>query len=372
MKTTLNRKELLAALETVSPAVATSTTIPEAQAVKLCCDGGGSVSITAQSMMLGAEVAISGTTSAPGTVVVPHAKLVALLQGSSEKVSLEAAAGRLNISMGRTKAAISTYDPLAFIATPDIQCSALLTIGGKELADVLHTSVMAAGDGTNQSWHEGVCFRSGPDGVMVYAADGKQFSCIHIPESSSSDFESVVPNKELKRVIPTIAGCDSVSLMFGDKGVRITCDDAAFTVQALALKYPAVKVVSDRFDSECSNSLTVSRDALLTSLRQASVMQEAIEFNVKISASEDGLRVFAQSSDSGGYDDVLEARTGKCAVAMPDIGINHKMLMAHLQTIKCNTVEIHYAAETVALKITQPEFPHRAYYCSVIRKAESK
>jgi DNA polymerase III sliding clamp (beta) subunit (PCNA family) len=327
---------------------------------------GPSLFVSAQSQSLGADTSVPAS-GEDGVAVVPHGKLVALLQGASEDALLELDGSLLNIKLGRSKANVPCENAGDFITPPEMQCKSLVVVGGKELSEALATAVAAAGDSTQQAWHEGIMMLANADGLMLCSADGKQFSSVFIPECGSDDFKLVVPAREMKRLNSTVHGSESVSLMFSDNGLCVTCDDATFRVQALALAYPDVKKVADHFDTECTQSILLNRDEFLTSLRQASVLLNAIEFNVKISPTPEGLSVTSVAASNGGYSDVV---SGDCSQVKdsPEIGINHKMMASHLQTLKCESVRLHYAPESFVVKITPEGVIGRSYYTSTIKK----
>ena len=370
MKTTTKRESLLEALEAVSPAIATSTTIPEEQAVMLDADG-NTLLVRAQSVTIGASVSITGNSSENGAAVVPHAKLLALLQGGPEDVSLSLSDGRLNIAMGRTKAGIAAYNPSGFMQAHQVKCKAIVTMPGKELADILHTTAAAAGDRSYQEWHKAVCFRSNKDGIVVYGADGKQFSAIKLNHPTTDSFDSSISNKEIRKIIPAIAGCSEAALMFGDSGLSLSCDDVSFTIQAMSILYPDVNKVCEQFAGGKLTMVRVSREQLLSAIRQANVLQSAIEFNVKLSSNGDGLRITASSSDNGGYDNTIEAANGEGFTEVAEVGVNHKMLLSHLQSIKSNAVDIAFSNDMPIIRLSPPERPGHNYYTSLIKKIEA-
>lgn len=368
MKITLNRKNLLTALDAVSPGVTVTTTAPEMQYVLLAVRG-NVLALRTQSHGLGAIADVTGTGTGDGQTVVSHSLLCAMLQSNSEDVELELVGNELKLRSGKTKAGIPASDPTKFTAAINVDDGAFLATPGKQLAELLATACAAAGDSkSSRAWHEGVLLQSCPDGIKILSGDGKQFSKAFMPERASKDFAVVVPGKSLRSILSHISESESVSVSCTEKGVEVNCEAGSFKLTALDVKYPPVETVSDRFDSDCKNHATVSREALLHSLRMASVLTTTLDYNVKI-AVDGGLHVTSERSSAGQYEDTVPVQ-GSPQILKPT-GINHRNFIAHLQSLNCANVTLWYYDDALAIRVTPAEpGTTRAYYSSAVRRIE--
>lgn len=364
MKTTINRVKLLAALDAVSPGVSTSTTVPEMQAVKLSAAGDG-VRVVSQNPQCVSEAFVAGNVEAEGSCLVPFHRLSAMLQGAAEDVSLEADDICLKIKMGKTKAQMPVYDIDAALNLVADASVAFVSISGKLLGEALMVATASAGDGKIQSWHEGVKIASRPDGIKILSGDGKQFSRILLTETASADFSLVMPEKALRRVLSQIHSSETVSLLFSNHSVTITCDGASHRIASLAHDFPDIEQVATRFDGECKHHAELKREALMHSLKMASVMTSELEYNVQMAATEDGFRLKSSLQSAGEYDDVLEA---KIDGALNPTGINHKMLHSHLSALRCDDVSVWYYDGAFAFKVEPVGKTGWSWFSSIIRK----
>lgn len=363
MKIKINRLALITALDAVSPGVSTSTVVPEMQAVKITA--GKEVRLATQSVQCGSEAFVAAEIEEAGECLVPYHKLSSMLQGQAEEVEMQADGSALKLRMGKAKAQMPTYDLAAAPAAKEDSSVAFVSVPGKSLWEVLNIAITSAGDGKVQAWHEGIKLFSCDGGIKVLSGDGKQFARILIPETSDAAFSAVIPAASLKRIMSQIANSEAVSLMVGEKTIIITCEGASHKLVMLALQYPDVESVAAKFDAECKDHAVINRAALLHSLKMASVMTSEVDYNVKMEVVEGGLRITSNLQSVGEYDDVVPCEpTG----ALAPTGINHKMLHAHLMSLRCQDVSLWYYNGGLAFKFEPTGQTGWSWFSSVIRK----
>jgi len=361
---TLNRQKLLNALNSVAVALSSKGSNPYGSFVLLTTLN-DTLTITADSIDIRAEATIECPESKPGSLLVSHAKLVALLNRNVENVELEAVGSqpdkftyeRLKITVGGSTSLIPLMPAEAFPAPrPDENQKAFVILDNAAFTNSLTVVCPFAGNGLTHAWDIALSIQDDGKDMLMLACDGKQFARI-VQATSGTPFSLAIPAKIIRSIVSTVAASESLTMAVFDKSVRFELDGLTLQLRLCDLQYPEnVRQVCERMDKGCNHSVTVDRASLVSELQIASAQVERDEDGVGICITEkpQALTVYAKSKSSAEHSASIET---KVAVGLERRRINVQNVVAYLRSLDCERVRLSYEPEWVepGCKLT-PEF----------------
>lgn len=305
MKLIVLQENLSKALETVSRAVATRTTLPILGNVLLQTDG-SRLRLTATNLDVTISRYIGAKVEQEGAITVParlFAEYVKSIPNDKVELSLD---NLLHVKAGRYKAKFNVIAADDFPPIPQVEGVEFeLTLG-----DVVRRLKFAAATEETRPVLTGVSFGI-KDGVLsLAAADGFRLAEETMPVSFDTLLQCIIPAKALGEV----ERLDQVTLVIGNNQVLFKAADTEIVSTLLAGTFPNYEQL---FPKEFTSSAVVMADELERAVRMAFLFARDNSGIVRIVSGDGRLTLSASASEAGdGTADVDAQVTGEVKVAL--------------------------------------------------------
>lgn len=325
--TTINRKQLAAALKIVAPAVQRGGNAPALGGVRIVGDFDGRLTLTATNLDLTIEHRISTQENLDVDLLVPAPALTRMVSSmSGETVTLEPDDTSVEIRSGRTKATLGTLSVNEWpkLGAIDAEPHELTP----EQVDMVRRVVHAASSNTGRPSLCGVHL----DGTTARATDS--FRLATVPLDLGDDWAPItIPTAALTAVLNH---ADDLAVQADSNAVRLTAGDTTWTTRLVDQHdgYPAFdRLIRD----ESKHTLVVNRTALIDAIgRVMTVESEASA--VRLSIVDGELAVTSRGLDGDNVTDVVEIAADSGG-PIPDFASNGHYLAQLLGAATGDSVE---------------------------------
>jgi DNA polymerase III subunit beta len=200
MKTRLPRQEFLDALVAVAAVASARTTKPILSCVRIASEG-DTIELSATDGELALRLAVSSfAVEEPGEVVVPADRLLGIVREMPDAEIRLTADDRYAVVRGAgSEFKIFVQPAVDFPAIPTFEDKPDMVLDGRQLARMIGLTLYAAARETSRYAINGVLWEKRGKRLFLVATDGRRLARAGGPvvESSSGDFEAIVPAKAL-------------------------------------------------------------------------------------------------------------------------------------------------------------------------------
>jgi DNA polymerase-3 subunit beta len=347
--TELNVGELLHCIQAVGHAVHDRSPTPAMRCVLI---NSGSVVAT------NGCVRIQSRTSVGGTMLVPHARLDAILKTCDPKgsISLTATGKSCVIESSGCKWVLPTESADSFPTWKIGKPIPIARIPADQFRSMVRAVAYAADDAPGRYDISGVCVDF-TDGVVSFVAtDGRRLSKVEAEVDQDLDNTSVIVPAESMAIMGKLADGDgAVQLESTGKEIICTIDDGpTITSSLLNGAFPDWrKAIPDRQDAV---PYVVQRDSLSSAVRAAKVCHDDTSKGVTFTFSANGIVLKSQSHEKG------EA-TVECDIVSPGGNVSVKLdpafVLEFLQSLPADgdpEIEVEAVTHDTAVVMRSDDF----------------
>ena len=343
MKFTLDRATLLNGLQIVQGVVERRERLPILGnlLVSLMDDA---LSLTATDMEIELVAKVPAPGGDGGQTTVPARKLLDICRMLPEDVSVSFTTeeNRAQLRAGRSRFTLNTLPPDDFPNTETIEGEIEAAIAQQDLKELVERTQFAMANQDVRYYLNGLLLEFRGSRLRAVSTDGHRLAMAEVGlQKSSSDEEvhqCILPRKgvqELHRLIQSAD--DPVEIVVGKSSFRAVVGAVTFTSRLVEGRFPDYNRVIPRSD-QCDREAEVDREMVRRSLQRASVLSIEKYRTVRLSFSEDTLRVTANNPDHEEAED--EVDIGYRGDAL-DIGFNVGYLIDALGVLPTDKVSIH-------------------------------
>lgn len=272
-----------------------------------------------------------------GDVLIPPRILDILSSTSGHDVTMyDDSDGILHVECGCAEWHLQTEDPSNFAAMSPVEGETINVDAGK-LRDAIARTIYASDICNTRYATGGVCLNL----PAAAATDARHhLSVVHLddcPELSCGG-SLVVPVRSCKTIMSLITDESAVGIATTDDAMRFDLGDATVTARLVAGRFPTYQHVVEANVSDSSPvDVTVSVDALIAALKQASCVTSEESRGVMFSLGADEVVLRASADDVGN----AESRCGVAACGSGhtpcDVILNPDRVMGYLQSVRGDT-----------------------------------
>ena len=274
MKLTIEKKNLVNAVNIVTKAVPSRTTMPILQCILInALDG--KIKFSGNDLELGIDTAVEGTVEEKGMVCLDakvFGDIVRKLPDGDVTISVDDKF-TANIKCGRAKFKIVGKDGKDFTQVPLIvEETNSVEISEFSLKEIIQKTSFAASPDSPQKIMQGICLKLSENNLQFIALDGHRIAKRNMKLAKNYDnLEVVVPAKVLNEISKIIPGdADSmVKISFDNYHIVFKFDQTVVVSRLLEGKYfPVDKMLSKDY----AVSMTINKRELLDSLDRSTLM----------------------------------------------------------------------------------------------------
>jgi DNA polymerase-3 subunit beta len=339
MKFSIAQTELFQALQVVSSAVPSRTTLPVLSNILVEAEK-DFVRLTATDLDLAISTRARANVSEPGSLTVPAKKLFELVR-KLPKEELRVDAKELNLTVGSKSGrfrflCIRTDE---FPLTPAVSAEATITIGHEAMDHLIRRTIYSVSTDETRPALNGALFQVKDGELRVVATDGHRLAKATCrpeqPLAHGPRNDIIIPLKalnQLARLLPAAAG--PVEIVLSKNHARFNLGETTLTTKLIEGPFPNYEQVIPKQNNK---HLRAKREDLAAALERVSVFSDSLTRQVKLSLRENKLTLIVQTPDQG---EATEDLPAQYTAEDLDIGYNATYLLDILRTVETEEVEM--------------------------------
>jgi len=305
MKIKVKKSEILPALKSASRAVSPKSPLPILTGLKLVAQD-GSLVVTGTDLEIGITCTVPAQVEEPGSVVLPAAVLVNLVDKlPTDEIAIEEAGNAIVVKYGSFKADLVGFPADEYPEMPATAEGITFSVKSETLRDVLARVVCAASDSAAEMYCRGVRFEIKDGELVLVATDNHRLILGSMPLDGAVDSavqsETIVPKKAVEEAIRLLKGSGDVALSIASNQVLFGTQNATLTSRIISAKFPLYRNVLPK---EFNAKVRVNPSAFLECLERASVLADNAHVQLKV---EKGFVEVSLESDRGRFFERVEA-----------------------------------------------------------------
>lgn len=339
MKFSIAQTQLQEALQVVSSAVPTRTTLPVLSNILIEADA-NSVRLTATDLDLAIATSTQGNVADAGSLTVPAKKLLELVRKlPKEELRVDAKDLNLTVASKAGRFRFLCIRPDEFPVTPNVPADAVITLDPDALDRLVRRTVYSVSTDETRPALNGALMQVKDGELRVVATDGHRLArASYRPEKAIAPAlknDLILPLKalnQLARLIPAATG--AVEIALSKNHARFTLGETTLTTKLIEGPFPNYEQVIPKQNTK---HLRAKREDLAAALERVSVFSDSLTRQVKLSIKENRLILIVQTPDQG---EATEELAVQYSAEELDIGYNASYLLDILRTIDTEEVEM--------------------------------
>lgn len=344
MKISGTREELVAGFQAVIGVVERRQTMPILSNLLIQTEQ-ACIAITATDLELEVVTKVPVTVTEPGATTVPARKLLDICRNlpPESDIRIELSQQRIRVASGRSRFSLATLPAEEFPSLGDIEIGHSLTIAQSKLKQLFDRTCFAMAQHDVRYYLNGLLLVMQPQRLRAVATDGHRLalSDVELDLGGETPSQVIVPRKAITELLRVLESDDTpVTLALSDNHLQIHFGDQRFTSKLVDGRFPDY----ERVIPDTGDKLAVgSRDLLRQALGRAAILSNEKFKGVRLSFSDNMLRVEAQNPEHEEAEEELAVEYTDDPV---DIGFNVNYLMDALSALD---------SEQFSLELTGPD-----------------
>jgi DNA polymerase-3 subunit beta len=339
MKFSIAQTQLQEALQVVSSAVPSRTTLPVLSNILVEADG-DSVRFTATDLDLAIATKAQAKIADAGSLTVPAKKLLELVRKlPKEELKVDAKDLNLTVSSKAGRFRFLCIRPDEFPVTPDVASDTVISLDPDALDRLVRRTIYSVSTDETRPALNGALMQVKDGELRVVATDGHRLArASYRPEpalAAAPKNDVILPLKalnQLGRLIPSATG--PVEIALSKNHARFTLGETTLTTKLIEGPFPNYEQVIPKQNTK---QLRAKREDLAAALERVSVFSDSLTRQVKLSVKENRLILIVQTPDQG---EATEELPVQYTAEELDIGYNASYLLDILRTIDTEEVEM--------------------------------
>lgn len=339
MKITVNKTNLASAINIVSKAVATKTTMTILQCI-LVDARGQNIRLLGNDTELGIETIIPGDVEEKGMIAVDAAIFSAIVRKlPEEEVHINVIGDTIGIRCGKARFTIPGRDGREFTGLPEIEKNDGINVSEYTLRDIIARTIFSISDNDSNKMMTGELMEIQDGFLKLVSLDGHRISIRRVELNGSyNNRRVVIPGKTLSD-ISKILGDDmekQVSIFFSSKHVLFEFGTTTVVSRLIDGEYFRIEQM---LSSDYETKVTVNRKEILDCIdRTTLLVKEGDKKPILLSLTDESIEIKIRTT-LGSMDEMVECRkTGKDML----IGFNPKFMIDALRAIDDEEIDLYF------------------------------
>ena len=247
----------------------------------------------------------------------------------------------IEISSDYGKYRLSGQSGDEFPKTPEVEAPSTLEVPGELLFNAIEKTIFASGNDELRPVMSGVFFQLTDEGLIFVATDAHKlvkYERSDVSAKKSADF--IMPKKPLNLLKNILSSMDDqVNIEYNDTNAAFKFDNISLVCRLIDGKYPNYEAVIPK---ENPNVLSISRTALLGSIKRVSLFSSKTTHQVRLKMSGSELQISAEDADFN--NEANERLTCQYEGEDMSIGFNSRFLIEMLSNLDTEEVNIAMSA----------------------------
>lgn len=346
MKFTCNQQILAKALNTVSKAVSTRTTMPVLKGILIEAKADGTLILTASDLEISIQKKINAVIDRPGSVVAASKLFGDIIRKlPNEEISIEETEdGNILIS---TNSSEFTMTGLPVDEFPKIggkeENSEALVFNREIFKEMVRKTSFAASIDESKGVLVGILTEINEDYVNMVSLDGFRLALAKENMTSEGENSFIISAKIMNELSKIVSDDDSdtdINILLGEKTAVFTIGSTEVILRLMEGEFIKYR---DIIPSDGSIRVIVGRDILLESIERASLLAKEGKNNlIKMSIKNNLLTITSRSEEGNVKEQIVMEKTGDDL----EIGFNSKYVMDVLKVIDDEEISMVFKTGT--------------------------
>lgn len=346
MKFTCSQQSLSKALNTVSKAVTTRTTIPILKGILLKTSADGTLTLSASDLDLSIEKKIDVNVEQEGSVVVLSKLFSDIIRKlPNEQILIEEKEN--NTIMIKTNSSEFTIVGLPADEFPNINDAAdnsnVLSFDKEIFKDMVKKTSFAASIDEAKGIIVGVLMEMEPDYVNMVALDGFRMAVAREEMKNAESKNIIISSKIINEVNKIVSETDSegdINIMLSDKKAVILVDNTKVIIRLMDGEFIKYKDILPKVNK---TKVEIGRAVLLESIERASLLAKEGKNNlIKLSIKNNLMTITSKSEEGNVKEEIIMEKTGDDL----EIGFNSKYVIDVLKAVDDEQVMMEFNTST--------------------------
>ena len=346
MKFTCSQQSLSKALNTVSKAVTTRTTIPILKGILLKTSADGTLTLSASDLDLSIEKKIDVNVEQEGSVVVLSKLFSDIIRKlPNEQILIEEKEN--NTIMIKTNSSEFTIVGLPADEFPNINDAAdnsnVLSFDKEIFKDMVKKTSFAASIDEAKGIIVGVLMEMEPDYVNMVALDGFRMAVAREEMKNAESKNIIISSKIINEVNKIVSETDpegDINIMLSDKKAVILVDNTKVIIRLMDGEFIKYKDILPKVNK---TKVEIGRAVLLESIERASLLAKEGKNNlIKLSIKNNLMTITSKSEEGNVKEEIIMEKTGDDL----EIGFNSKYVIDVLKAVDDEQVMMEFNTST--------------------------
>ena len=368
MKFTCSQSVLAKAINTVSKAVTSRTTIPVLKGILLNAEDDGKLTLSASDLDLSIEKTIDVNVSESGSAVV-MAKLFSdiIRKLPNDEILIEENDDNgLMIKTSSSEFNIAGISPDEFPKITDLEKNAgELDFNREIFRDMVARTSFAASIDESKGVITGVLIELEEENVNMVALDGFRMAVVREKMKNEQPGKFIISAKIINEVNRIISESESdnedIKFILGDKKAVILIENTKIVLRLMEGNFIEYNGI---LPTEHKTAVRIEKNSLLEGIERASLMAVEGKNNlVKITVKNDLMTITSRSEEGNVKEEIIMEKTGEDI----EIGFNSKYLMDALKAVDDEVLMINFNSSVSPCLITPVEGGRYEYLVLPVR-----
>lgn len=346
MKFTCNQQSLSKALNTVSKAVSTKTTMPILKGILLNATSDGVLTLSASDLDLSIEKKMDVQVESEGSIVVLSKLFSDIIRKlPNEEILIEEKEN--NTVLIKTASSEFTIVGIEADEFPNIgeleETSGSLLFNKETFKNMIRKTAFAASIDESKGIIVGVLFEITTDSMNMVALDGFRMAVSRESMENNENRNIIIAAKILNEVNKIISeteeDCD-INMILSNKKAAILVENTKIVIRLLEGEFIKYR---DIIPTANQTKLSINRSLLMESIERASLLAKEGKNNlIKLSIENNLLTITSRSEEGNVKEEIIMEKTGEDL----EIGFNSKYVLDVLKAIDDEQVNMEFNTST--------------------------
>lgn len=341
MKFTCNQVDLTKALNTVSKAVSSRTTIPTLKGILMDVKG-DTLLLTASDMDITIETSLNIEKGEDGAIVVPAKKfneIIRKMPHDDVNISTEGLNININCLTSNSSLVGSDADEFPYMKNPEEDAEEII-FNRNTFSNMIKKTSFAASIDQTKGAITGVLMDLYPDELKMVAIDGFRMAVTTENIISGRNENIIISARIMDEINKIITENDrdndsEIKILLDKKNATIYLDNTKISTRLIAGEFIKYKEI---IPTEFKTSLTVNKKYFYEAIERASILSEGKNNLIKVSIKENVMTITSRSEEGGAMEDVIIHKEGDDL----EIGFNSRYLLNIIRVIEDEEIKMEF------------------------------
>lgn len=343
---------LSAAIDGVSKAVTTRSTLPVLEGILLKAEG-FQLTLTGYDLEMSIVTTIEANVQQPGEIVL-NAKLLSdmIRRMPSSQITISSADnGKTLIRGGVAEFEIQSMPAAEFPELPSAGADQTLTLKTGMLREIIERTIYAVSQDEKKPAHTGELFEITPQKLTVVALDGYRLAVVERQVQANKEISIIVPSKTITEVSHLLPNDEEAEVSISANRRYVVFMTGGYTIMSRLIEGEFLSF-RNVIPAGSRTQVTLDTKEFIGTIERASlIITERLKNPLRISFTESKVVVRCQTN----LGRVVDEFAAQCEGEAVEVGFNNRYLLDALRNARCEKVRLELSGPLSPVKVLPAE-----------------